>query len=287
MDVGMPAGLASVVLQAQAPFTLLLAAAVIRERPSGRQVAGLITALVGIAVIAANNGGGVTAAGLVLCVAAAAAWSVANLLMKHASDADGRVGSVSLMVWILLIPPLPLIALSLLVDGPGAVGDAIAGLDLRSIGAIVYIAFFSTLGGFAAWSWLMRTYPAGQVASFALLVPPFGLGFSALLLGEPLGPQQILAAALVIARVAVSTRAGQAQTRSSSARPSGPSTPPRLAASGSSCSAPLSTSRQRPAAAGGSSQPPAPVAASRTATATSTASPRRNATTSLPAGTGT
>src|SRR3954469_11707006 len=158
MDVGMPAGLASVVLQAQAPFTLLLAAELIRERPSGRQLAGLGGALAGIALIAADNGGGVTAAGLALCIAAA------------------------------------------------AVGGALAGLDLRSIGAIVYIAACSTLGGFAAWSWLLRTYPAGQVASFALLVPPFGLGFGALLLHEHVGPAQMLAAALVVAGVALSTR---------------------------------------------------------------------------------
>jgi O-acetylserine/cysteine efflux transporter len=208
---------------------------------------------------------------------------VANLLMKRASGGD----PLSIMVWISLVPPLPLLGLSLILDGPHEVGSALAGLDLRSIGAIVYIAFLSTLAGFAAWSWLMRTYPAGQVASFALLVPPFGLGFSALLLGEPLGPQQVLAAGLVIAGVAISTRAGSAQTRSSSARPSGPRMPPSVAPSGSSYSSPLSTSRQRPAALAGSSQPPAPVAASRTATATSTASPRRNATASSPAGTGT
>src|SRR4051794_17945231 len=201
MDVGMPAGLASVVLQAQAPFTLLLAAALLRERPSGGQLAGLATALAGVALIAAERQDGVTTAGLVLCVAAAAAWSVANLLMKRASGAE----PLALMVWISLVPPLPLLGLSLLVDGPSAVGSALTSLDLRSIGAIVYIAAFSTLGGFAAWSWLMRTYPAGQVASFALLVPPFGLGFSALLLGEPLGPPQVAAAALVIAGVAVST----------------------------------------------------------------------------------
>src|SRR3954447_12631427 len=266
MDVGMPAGLASVVLQAQAPFTLLLAAAVIRERPTGRQVAGLVAALVGIAVIAADNGGGVTAAGLTLCVAAAAAWSVANLLMKRASGAD----PIALLVWISLVPPLPLLALSLLIDGPREVGDALAGLDLRSIGAIVYIAACSTLGGFAAWSWLMRTYPPGQVASFALLVPPFGLGFGALLLGEHVGPPQMAAAALVIAGVAVSTRsrAPAQPVRSSSARPSGPSTPPSVAPSGSSYSSPLSTSRQRPAAAAGSSQPPPPPASARTAAGT-------------------
>jgi O-acetylserine/cysteine efflux transporter len=283
MDVGMPAGLASVVLQAQAPFTLLLAAALLRERPSAGQLAGLVTALAGIGVIAAARGGGITTAGLVLCVAAAAAWAVANLLMKRASVGD----PLSIMVWISVVPPLPLLGLSLLVDGPAQVGSALAGLDLRSIGAIVYIAFVSTLGGFAAWSWLMRTYPAGQVASFALLVPPFGLGFSALLLGEPLGPRQLAAAALVIAGVAITTRSASAQTRSSSARPSGPRIPPSVAPSGSSYSSPLSTSRQRPEAAAGSSQPAAPVAASRTATGTSSASPLRNATTSSPAGTGT
>jgi O-acetylserine/cysteine efflux transporter len=137
-----------------------------------------------------------------MCVAAAAAWSVANLLMKRASGAD----PLALMVWISLIPPLPLVLLSLLVDGPSSVGSALAHLDLRSVAAIAYIAVFSTLGGFAAWSWLMKTYPAGQVASFALLVPPFGLGFSALLLGEPLGLPQLLAATLVIAGVTLSTR---------------------------------------------------------------------------------
>jgi O-acetylserine/cysteine efflux transporter len=152
------------------------------------------------------------------------------------------VDPIALMVWISLVPPLPLLGLSLVIDGPGAVGDALTGLDLRSIGAVVYIAFLSTLGGFAAWSWLMRTYPAGQVASFALLVPPFGLGFGALLLHEHIGPAQVLAAALVVAGVALSTRTrptapapGVAQpTRSSSARPSGPSTPPSVAPSGSS-----------------------------------------------------
>jgi O-acetylserine/cysteine efflux transporter len=254
MDVGMPAGLASVVLQAQAPFTLLLAAAVLRERPSGRQLVGLLVALAGIALIAADNGGGVTAAGLAMCVAAAAAWSVANLLMKQASDA----GPLALMVWISLVPPVPLLLLSLGVDGPSAVGSALAGLDARSIAAIFYIAAFSTLGGFATWSFLMKTYPAGQVASFALLVPPFGLGFAALLLHEPLGVPQVAAAALVIAGVSVSTSRGAAtpsrlirrrlrssgrtrriagaaqDTRSSSAREVGPRIPAREAESGNS-----------------------------------------------------
>jgi O-acetylserine/cysteine efflux transporter len=213
MDVGMPAGLASVVLQAQAPFTLLLAALVAGERPTGAQSAGLLVALLGIALIASASGGGMTAAGLAMCLAAAAAWAVANLLMKRATAAD----PIALMVWISLIPPLPLLGLSVLLDGPASV-ETIVHLDAQSLLAILYIAAFSTLGGFAAWSFLMKTHPAAQVASFALLVPPFGLTFAALLLGEPLGPLQLASAAIVISGVAISTTTLRPLTRLSPAR---------------------------------------------------------------------
>jgi O-acetylserine/cysteine efflux transporter len=216
MDVGMPAGLASVVLQAQAPFTLLLAALVAGERPTGAQSAGLLVALLGIGLIAsASGGGGMTAAGLAMCLAAAAAWAVANLLMKRATAAD----PIALMVWISLIPPLPLLGLSLLIDGPSSV-ETILHLDMKSLLAILYIAACSTLGGFAAWSFLMKTHPAAQVASFALLVPPFGLTFAALLLNEPLGPLQIASALLVVSGVAISTGALQTRSTTSPAAPS-------------------------------------------------------------------
>jgi O-acetylserine/cysteine efflux transporter len=206
MDVGMPAGLASVVLQAQAPLTLLLAATVLRERPTRPQLAGLACAAAGIALIGADHGGDVRIAGLALTVGAAGAWAVANLFMKRASGAD----PLALIVWISLVPPLPLLGLSLLADGPATVGDALAGIGPRELLAIAYIAGVSTLAGFAAWSWLLRSYPAAQVASFALLVPPFGLAFGALLRGEHVGPAQVAAAALVVGGVAVSTGAVRA-----------------------------------------------------------------------------
>ncbi|WP_051222544.1 EamA family transporter [Conexibacter woesei] len=214
MDVGMPAGLASVVLQAQAPFTLLLAALVAGERPTGAQSAGLLVALLGIGLIAsASGGGGMTAAGLAMCLAAAAAWAVANLLMKRATAAD----PIALMVWISLIPPLPLLMLSLLIDGPSSV-ETILHLNAKSLLAVLYIAAFSTLGAFGAWSFLMKTHPAAQVASFALLVPPFGLTFAALLLNEPLGPLQIASALLVVSGVALSTTTVHPLTKLSPAR---------------------------------------------------------------------
>ena len=52
MDVGMPAGLASLVLQVQAFFTLGFAAVLLRERMRGPQVAGLALAMAGLALVA-------------------------------------------------------------------------------------------------------------------------------------------------------------------------------------------------------------------------------------------
>ncbi|WP_156044160.1 EamA family transporter, partial [Cellulomonas sp. HZM] len=57
MDAGMPTGLASLVLQSSAPFTVVLAAALLRERVSARQAAGVLVAMVGLAGIAAHRAG--------------------------------------------------------------------------------------------------------------------------------------------------------------------------------------------------------------------------------------
>jgi O-acetylserine/cysteine efflux transporter len=108
-----------------------------------------------------------------------------------------------------VIPPLPLLALSLAFEGPGQVGDALASIDIGGIAAIAYIAFAATTVGWGLWAYLMRVYPSSTVAPFSLLVPVFGLGFAALLLGEPLTARTVVAAALVVSGVLLTQRAPQ------------------------------------------------------------------------------
>jgi O-acetylserine/cysteine efflux transporter len=99
------------------------------------------------------------------------------------------------------------LALSLAFEGPARVGDALAGIDLGGIGAVAYIAFAATTLGWGLWAYLLRHYSAGTVAPFSLLVPVFGLGFAALLLGEPLDLRTAVAAALVVSGVLLTQRA--------------------------------------------------------------------------------
>jgi O-acetylserine/cysteine efflux transporter len=203
MDIGMPAGLASLVLQVQAFFTLGFAALLLRERPHLTQALGLVLAAGGLALVASRLDGDATPAGFVLVVLAAAAWGLGNTAIKRAAPTD----PFRFMTWMCLIPPVPLLALSLSFEGPHAVADALSGIDLGGLGAVAYIAFAATTVGWGLWAYLMRAYSAGTVAPFSLLVPVFGLGFAALLLGEALTPRVVIAAALVVSGVLLTQRA--------------------------------------------------------------------------------
>jgi O-acetylserine/cysteine efflux transporter len=200
MDLGMPAGLASLVLQAQAFFTVLLAALWLKERPTSRQLIGMAVAFTGLALIALDLGAAPQGMiGLGLVVLAAALWGVANLFMKEARGAN----ALNLIVWVSLVPPLPLLLVSLAVDGPDRVSSALLGLDWTGIGAVLYIGLIATIVGFGLWGRLLSRYPAAVVAPFSLLVPIFGMSAGALLLGEPLGPLRIAAAVLVLAGLGI------------------------------------------------------------------------------------
>lgn len=200
MDVGMPAGLASLVLQSQAFFTAIFAAFVLGDRPGPKQVLGMIVAFAGVGVIATEMPTGDSLLGLALCVAAAAVWGVSNIIMKRAKAPD----LFGMMVWVSLIPPIPLLILSFLVEGPDRIVHAFATLSWLGVGALVYIAAGATLFGFAAWGFLMRHYPASLVAPFSLLVPIFGMSSSALLLGETFSTLKLLGGLLVFCGLALS-----------------------------------------------------------------------------------
>ena len=214
MYVGMPAGLASLVLQAQAFFTLLFAAMFLGERIRPASLAGLAIAACGLALIGMQGGHAMTFAGFMFTLAAAAMWALGNVVTKRM----GPVDLVSLVVWGSLIPPLPFLGLSLVFEGPARIEASLASIPMLSVFAIAYLAFVATLVGYSLWGKLLARYPASQVAPFSLLVPVIGLVSAALLLGEGLTPMQIAGAALVMAGLMVNVFGGWIVARLAAAR---------------------------------------------------------------------
>lgn len=203
MDSGMPAGLSSLVLQIQAVFTAVIAFAVLGERPSRLGALGMAVALAGIAVAAVDEGASGPLGAFALCVAAAACWGAANVLTRKAAPPD----ALNFMVWVSTVPVLPLLALSLLIEGPTRDLAALRTLDWQGSGTVLYVAWITTVFGFGAWGWLLRRHPASTVAPFSLLVPVFGMSSAAVFLGEPVSGLRWCAAALLVGGVALTSLA--------------------------------------------------------------------------------
>ena len=192
-------GMASLVVQTQVFFTILLAIAIDGERVRGFQWLGLLLAAGGIAVIALHVDASTTPLGLAMVLFAALAWAGGNLVARH----SGRVNMLGYMVWSSLFALPPLLLGSLWLEGWPAMAAALRHADAATWAAVLWQSLGNTLFGYAAWAWLLARHPAATVAPMALLVPVFGMGASALWLAEPLPAWKLAAAALVIAGLAL------------------------------------------------------------------------------------
>ena len=180
MAAGMPPGLAALVLQAQVIFTVVIAAGVLRERPTRAQVAGVLIGTAGLVVVALGRGGHVSAAALVLCLLGALSWGIGNVV----SRASGVRGGLSLTVWSALVVPVPLLVLSLAVDGPAAVGSALAAFSWQAAVSTLYTAGLASLVGYGVFNSLLARNASASVVPWVLLAPVVAMASAWLLLGE-------------------------------------------------------------------------------------------------------
>ena len=192
-------GLASLVVQTQAFFTIALSMRLTGERVAPFQIAALGLAASGLAIIALHTDGSATPLGLALVLGAALCWALGNMT----SRAAGPVNMLGYVVWSSVFAVPPLVALALLTEGWGAISAGIASADRTTWAAVAWQAVGNTMFGYGAWGWLLGRYPAASVAPLSLLVPVFGLGASAALMGEALPGWKLAAFALVMAGLAL------------------------------------------------------------------------------------
>jgi len=194
IKLGLPAGLASLVMQSQAFFTLALAVVFLGERPLPSQIVGAIVAFGGLAVIGVER---MTAAALIpllMGVGSAIAWACGNIVNRRI----GQVNAVSFVAWTSLVPVLPLVLLSLVVEGPDAIAEGLRNATPTMALVVIYMAYGATIVGAGIWSYLLLRYPAGTVAPFSLLVPIVGFVSAYLAFAEHITVFEVVGAALVI-----------------------------------------------------------------------------------------
>jgi O-acetylserine/cysteine efflux transporter len=180
LALGMPPGLASLLLQTQVIFSILVAALALGERPTRRQLAGAIIGMVGLMIVIVGHSQVAPWLPLVVTLLSALAWTVGNVLTRRSKARSG----LSLVVWSGVVVPLPAFALSLVVDSPPVVWQALTSLSWIAIASTVYTAVFASLIGYGIWNSLLSRYPTSAVVPFTLLVPVVGIVTAWLVQGE-------------------------------------------------------------------------------------------------------
>ncbi|MES0812575.1 EamA family transporter [Roseibium sp. SCPC15] len=199
MAMGLPAGLASLLVHTQAFFTILIAMAVFSERLDGRAAIAVLLALAGLAclILDRSDAGGLGGIGLILLAALCGAGG--NIILKSI----GQVDMLAVVVWMSLMSPVPLAILSLLLESNGDPLSLFTTVDWMTAFAVAYSALLATIVVFTIWGRLLVKYDASNVAPFFLLVPVFGISLSAVILGERLTAFQITGAGLIFCGLAL------------------------------------------------------------------------------------
>ncbi|QKJ85011.1 O-acetylserine/cysteine efflux transporter [Paramixta manurensis] len=202
IKLGMPAGIASLVVQAQAFFTLLLGALLLAEKLRWNHIAGILIATIGMFMLAtAGVTGqvttGITLTTMLLTLAAALSWGMGNITNKVIMR-NTKVPVMSLVVWSALVPVVPFFASAWLFEGQSTIILSLMNINLKTVLALIYLAFIATIIGYAIWGSLLSRYETWRVAPLTLLVPVVGMLSAALFLDETLSAQEITGVGVII-----------------------------------------------------------------------------------------
>ncbi|MFT2092515.1 EamA family transporter [Paraglaciecola sp. 2405UD69-4] len=213
MAFGMPAGLASLALQAQALFTLLFAFLILKEAIKGYQIVAIAVAVMGLSIIAfSNNTETMTALGFGLTMASAASWALGNICNRTISN-RGYKANVNLIIWSAWVPPIPFFLSSWYFEGSDLIISSLVNFSWQSLASLVYLSICATIVGYGLWSYLLSRYPAAQIAPLSLGVPIVGITSASILLSESISQMQWIGASLVLTGLLMNTFGGRLKRR--------------------------------------------------------------------------
>lgn len=193
LKMGFAPGIGSLVLQTQVLFTVILSKFFLKTKISQKQAMGMVVAFFGMVAIAHEMGGDTNFLGFLCMLIGAFLWGVANVLFRKCQDAN----TFSLVIWMGIVPPLPLYGLSVMIDGPQAFFYELSHINTMVIGQLIFIIVGATWIGTTCWAYLFKKYDPGVVAPYGLLIPVVAVLLSWWFFDETHGWSGILGCVLV------------------------------------------------------------------------------------------
>lgn len=192
IKLGVQAGLTSLLMQSQIIFTMIFATIFLKDKPSLTQIVSVLISAFGVGVLILGHVGTSTITGLMFVLAGAVCSGFTKIIMKKGGNYD----TFRLMIWMSLVPPIPLLLLSLIFET--GQWESLMQITYRGVGAVIHNAFISTILGFGLMGYLLKLYSPNQVAPYAFLVPVFGLGAGFIFLDERLDTVSVFACCIIM-----------------------------------------------------------------------------------------
>ena len=209
IKLGMPAGIASLVIQSQAFFTIFFGVLLLSERCKWNHIAGVLVACIGMYLLAGasmktQGNNSINLGTLLLTLGAAVSWALGNIANKIILR-NNQVSGIALVVWSSLVTVVPFFVCSWVFEGGAQVRESLLGISAKTVGSLIYLSFFATILCYAAWGYLLGRYETWRIAPLSLLVPVVGIASAKLLLDEMLSGEQVLGAFIVVLGLLLNT----------------------------------------------------------------------------------
>jgi drug/metabolite transporter (DMT)-like permease len=180
-----PSGLSALIISANPVLVAVLAVVFLRERVTWRKVVGLVLGVGGVAfVVESRLVGGVDPVGIALTIVALVSLVAGTILFKRFAPRDGfwvGNGVQSIAAGLAILP---------FAFAFESVGDIVPTWPL--IASIAYLALFVSVFAYLLWFHMLSVSGATAASSYHFLMPPLGMLFGWLLLGEHLAGTDLI-----------------------------------------------------------------------------------------------
>ena len=196
---GLEAGLASLVVQLEVPFLVLLGALVLKENPGLQKWAGIIISFLGVVLMTQQDSLNGSLGSVCLVVAGCFVWACGQVMIRKLKD----IGGLQVTAWVAVFATPQLFIMSAIFES-GQITAIKNANDMVWL-TVIYLGLVMTCLGYYLWNTLIRRHDVGTVAPFLLLLPLFSLIGGMLFLGEEPTADKLLGGVVILLGVAIIT----------------------------------------------------------------------------------
>ncbi len=196
---GLEAGLASIIVQLEVPFLVILGALLLREKPGYKKWIGIAISFVGVATMSQQDELSGSFISIALVLGGCFAWALGQVMIRKLKDVSG----MQVTAWIAVFAAPQLFFMSAIFED-GQV-EAIRNANPLVWWTVLYLGLIMTCLGYYFWNTLIRHHDVSKVAPFLLLLPVFSVLGGNVFLGETFTIDKFYGGATILLGIVVIT----------------------------------------------------------------------------------